>query len=58
MFDKKQRNCVKRIHLATDDGLYARKAFYKVKKISYSSSINDREFINGRQISFTEASLT
>ena len=31
MFDKKQKSCVKRIHLVTDDGLYDRKAFYKVK---------------------------
>ena len=31
MFDKKQKSCVKRIHLVTDDGLYNRKAFYKVK---------------------------
>ena len=31
MFDKKQKSCVKRIYLVTDDGLYDRKAFYKVK---------------------------
>ena len=31
MFDKKQKSCVKRIHLVTDAGLYDRKAFYKVK---------------------------
>ena len=31
MFDKKQKSCVKRIHLVTDDGLYDRKAFYSVK---------------------------
>ena len=31
MFDQKQKSCVKRIHLVTDDGLYDRKAFYKVK---------------------------
>ena len=31
MFDKKQKSCVKRIHLVTDDGLYDRNAFYKVK---------------------------
>ena len=31
MFDKKQKNCVKRIYLVTDDGLYDRKAFHKVK---------------------------
>ena len=27
MFDKKQKRCVKRIHLVADDGLYDRKAF-------------------------------
>ena len=31
MFDKKQKSCVKRIHLVTDDGLYNQKAFYKVE---------------------------
>ena len=31
MFDKKQKSCVKRIHLVTDAGLYDRKAFYKVE---------------------------
>ena len=31
IFDKKQKLCVKRIHLVTDDGLYDRKAFYTVK---------------------------
>ena len=31
IFDKKQKSCVKRIHLVTDDGLYDRKAFYIVK---------------------------
>ena len=31
MFDKKQKSCVKRIHLVTDDSLYDRKAFYTVK---------------------------
>ena len=29
--DKKQKGCVKRIHLVTDDGLFDRKAFYNVK---------------------------
>ena len=28
MFDKKQKSCLKRIHLAADDGLYNRKSFY------------------------------
>ena len=31
MFDEKQKSCVKRIHLVTDDGLYDREAFYIVK---------------------------
>ena len=31
MFDKKQKSCVKRIHLVTADGLYDRKVFYEVK---------------------------
>ena len=46
MFDKKQKSCVKRIHLVTDDGLYDPKAFYTVKIFFYSSSMNDDEFIN------------
>ena len=39
MFDKKQKGCVKRIHLETDDGSYDRKAFYAVKINFYSSYI-------------------
>ena len=31
MLDKKQKSCIKRIHLVTDDSLYDRKAFYKVE---------------------------
>ena len=31
MFDEKEKSCVKRIHLVTDDGLYNRKAFYNIK---------------------------
>ena len=31
IFDKKQKSCVKRIHLVNDDGFYDRKAFYTVK---------------------------
>ena len=31
--DKKQNSCVKHIHLIIDDGLYDRKAFYKVKMV-------------------------
>ena len=46
MFDKKQKGCVKRIHLVTDDGLNDRKAFYTVKIVFYLSSMNDGEFIN------------
>ena len=46
MFHKKQKSCVKPIHLATDDSLYDRKAFYTVKIVFYSSSMNDDEFIN------------
>ena len=38
MFDKKQKSCVKRIHLVTDDGLYDRKGFYTVKIVFYLSS--------------------
>ena len=46
IFDKKQKSCVKGIHLVTDDGLYDRKVFYTVKIVFYSSSMNDGEFIN------------
>ena len=47
MFDKKQKGCVKRIHLVvTDDGLNDRKGFYTVKIVFYLSSMNDGEFIN------------
>ena len=38
MLDKKQKSCVKRIHLVTDDGLYDQKAFCAVKIVFYSSS--------------------
>ena len=31
MFDKNQKSCVERNHLVTDDGLYDRKLFCKVK---------------------------
>ena len=34
---KSKKSCVKRIHLANDDGLYDRKAFYTVKTVFYSS---------------------
>ena len=33
MFDKKQKSCVKRAHLVTDDGLFDQKAFHKVKHV-------------------------
>ena len=33
MFDKKQKSCIKRIHLVTDDGLYDQKAFCKMEII-------------------------
>ena len=45
MFDKKQKSCVKRIHLVTDDGLYDWKAFYTVKIVFYSSSMENVYFI-------------
>ena len=40
MFDKKQKGCVKPIHLVTDDSLDDRKAFYTA---FYSSSMNHGE---------------
>ena len=40
MFDKKQKSCVKCIHLVTDDGLYDEKAFYTVKIVCYSSTMD------------------
>ena len=47
MFDKKkQKNCVICIHLVIDDGLFDQKAFYMVKIVFYSFSMNDGEFIN------------
>ena len=42
MFDKKQKSCVKCIHLVTDDGLYDQKVFYTVKK---NYSMNDGKVI-------------
>ena len=33
MFYKKQKSCIKRIHLVTDDGLYDQKDFYKMEII-------------------------
>ena len=46
MLDKKQKCCVKCIDLVTDEGLFDRQAFYTVKIVFYSSSMNDGEFIN------------
>ena len=40
MFDKKQKSCVRRIHLLTDDGLYDRKAFYTVKTVFVHPQLN------------------
>ena len=44
MFDKKQKSCVKRIHLVTDDGLYNQEAFYKAGIVFYSSSMSWNKF--------------
>ena len=44
MLHKKQKNCVKGIHLVTADGLYNRKAFYKVKIDFYSFSMVEFHF--------------
>ena len=54
MFDKKQKTCVKRIHLVTDHGLYDRKAFYTVKIVFYSSSKNSifLYFLEAKNLSF------
>ena len=38
IFYKKQKSCVKLIHLVTDDGLYDWKAFYTVQIVFYSVS--------------------
>ena len=46
MIKKKQKNCVICIHLVIDDGLFDQKAFYMVKIVFYSFSMNDGEFIN------------
>ena len=40
MFDKKQKSRAKSIQLVTDDGLFDRKAFYTVKIVSSSFSVN------------------
>ena len=41
MFDKKQKSCVERVPLVTDNILYDRKAFYIVKIAFYSSFIKN-----------------
>ena len=50
MFDKKQKGCVKRIHLVTDDGLYDQKAFYTVEIVFYSASMNTQPFSQMGQV--------
>ena len=44
MIDKKQKSCVKRIHLMMKR--YHRKGFYTVKIVFYLSSMNDGKFMN------------
>ena len=44
MFDKNQKSCVKHIHLVTDECLYDQKAFYTVKTVFYTSSIDSNLF--------------
>ena len=44
MFDKKQKSCVKRIRLVTDNGLYDSEAFYTVNIAFYSSSMSYNKF--------------
>ena len=46
MFDKKQKSCIKRIHLVTGGSLSDQNAFYTVKIVFNSSSMNDGKFIN------------
>ena len=45
MFDKKQRS-IKRIHLVTADGLYDRKAFYKVEIVFIHPLGNKKVVLN------------
>ena len=47
--NKKQFLLYKKLFGVTDDGLYDRKAFYKVKIVFYTSSMNDGECINYTQ---------
>ena len=49
MFDKKQRS-IKRIHLVTADGLYDRKAFYKVEIVFIRPLGNKKLFLIGRHL--------
>ena len=46
MFDKKQKSCVKRIYLVSDDGLCDRKSFYTVTIAFSVSPINDGKFMS------------
>ena len=46
MFDKKQKSCIKRIHLVTGGSLSDQNAFYTVKIVFKLSSMNDGKFIN------------
>ena len=52
MFDKKQKSCAKRIHLVTDDDLCDQKAFYTVKIIFYSSSLENSLLKHNWRLSF------
>ena len=54
MFDNKQKSCVKRIHLVIDDGLYNRKAFYKLKIVFYSSSDCASKLMGDSKCSFKD----
>ena len=57
MFDKKQKICVKRIHLVTDDCLYNRKAFYEVK-IVFIHSLYNKNILQNILIHLTEIITT
>ena len=57
MFDKKQKSCVKRIHLVTDDCLYNRKAFYEVK-IVFIHSLYNKNILQNILIHLTEIITT
>ena len=57
MFDKKQKICVKRIHLVTDDCLYNRKAFYEVK-IVFIHPLYNKNILQNILIHLTEIITT